>query len=75
MVLYDLKQRLNHAYEDSEYADGLEKTDALIRKFSEDLRLKAWHLGEKLYIEKPKVFVSRIESYWKTAHIELEEIQ
>lgn len=73
--LYDLKKRLHQIYEDSEYTDDLAKTDALIEKYSEELRLKAWSLGEKLYTEKPKVFVSRIESYWKTAHRELEEIQ
>jgi hypothetical protein len=75
LVLFDLKQRFHQIYEDSEFADDLTKTDTLIEKFSEELRLKAWHLGEKLYIEKPKFFVSRIESYWKTAHRELDEIQ
>lgn len=73
--LYDLKRRLHEIYEDSDYAEDLAKTDALIEKFSEELRIQAWHVGEKLYAENPKLFVSRIENYWKTAHRELEEIR
>ena len=72
--LYDLNRRLHEIYENSDYAEDLAKTDALIEKFSEELRFKAWNSGKKLYTEKPKDFVARIESYWKTAHSELDEI-
>lgn len=73
--LYDLKTRLNTIYEGSEYTGDLAKTDALIEQFSEEIRTKAWSLGEKIYAEKPKLFVGRIKKYWKVTHRELEQSQ
>ena len=66
--LCDLKSRLNAIYQDSEYTEDLTKTNALIDKFSEEIRTQSWTLGEKIYAEKPKNFTKRIKKYWIAAH-------
>lgn len=66
--LYDLKNRLHKLYNDSEYSDDLNRFEKSIDSFSSELREDAHRLGEKIYAEKPKVFIKRIGKYWKAAH-------
>lgn len=71
--LYDLKNRIYVVMDDSIYEKERKHLSRLILELSNEKRQKARFLGEKIYAEKPKLFVSRIKKYWKIAHRELEQ--
>lgn len=66
--LYDLQKKLNAEYDTVEHKAELENLNALIKEFSNEKRKDAYVLGEKIYAEKPKAFVKRMEKYWKATH-------
>jgi CHAD domain-containing protein len=48
----------------------LEALIALIDQRRGELQLQARRLGERVYVEKPQAFTSRLEVYWQTWHSE-----
>ena len=65
--LFDLRAKLYEDFNTPEYKVELKELDALIHKMSREKRTKAWQLGEKIYAEKPKQFIKRMQTYWKSA--------
>ncbi len=50
-------------------SDQLEHLRRLIAKRREELQTEAFAYGERLYAEKPKRFVGRLESYWQATKL------
>jgi CHAD domain-containing protein len=54
------------AVRDSKNAKKAEPFLAMIKKRQTELQATARPLGERVYAEKPKVFLARIEKYWRS---------
>jgi CHAD domain-containing protein len=64
---HDLTVLLAYAREHSTALDGTERLhafEAVVRGRREELQADAFAYGERLYADKPKVFVGRIERWW-----------
>ena len=51
-------------------SDQLDHLRRLIAMRREELQKEAFAYGERLFAEKPKRFVSRLESYWDAPRID-----
>lgn len=65
--LAELGDRLRKNPELADGEEGLHAIEGLIANKMEYHQNGAWPLGEKLYAEKPKHFVKRLETYWKSS--------
>lgn len=66
--LQEFKNQLQQVFHSEEYSDWLQELEPLIEEFSNEKRAAALELGDKIYIEKPRDFIKRIEKYWKVAN-------
>ena len=66
--------RQNVVQQSDKFSDGkdIEVLVALIDQRHEELQRIAKPLGERIYVEKPKVFVGRLQTYWQAWRSERE---
>ena len=70
--LNEFKNQLQHIFHSEEYDKWLNEQEHFIENFSNEKRKEALVLGDKIYVEKPKIFVSRIRKYWEVETAGLE---
>lgn len=60
-----LHKRITEHVNDTVDVKEIEVLVSLINQRREELQMKARPLGERIYVEKPKAFVGRLEAYWE----------
>jgi len=60
-----LHKRITDQVNDTVDVKEIEVLASLINQRREELQMKARPLGERIYVEKPKAFVGRLEAYWE----------
>jgi CHAD domain-containing protein len=60
-----LRQRVLEQTEHSSDRTDLEALVALIDQRRGELQVEARHLGERVYVEKPRAFIARLKVYWQ----------
>jgi CHAD domain-containing protein len=66
---HDLAELVLILYEESQYFSNgisIEPLEKIVFKQRKKLQQASWSIGERIYVEKPKDFVKRIRSYWKS---------
>jgi hypothetical protein len=65
-----LRQRVLEQAEKSGDRTTLEALVALIDQRRGELQVEAQPLGERVYVEKPRAFVARLQAYWQAWRVE-----
>ena len=68
-----LREKVSEQLEQSENRTEIEALVALIDQRRNELQLSAKVLGERIYAEKPRAFVTRCETYWQTLRSEVKD--
>lgn len=68
-----LREKVSEQLDQSENRTEIEALVALIDQRRNELQLSAKALGERIYAERPRAFVSRCETYWQTLRSEVKD--
>ena len=64
---HDLVVLVSWAHEHAPTGDGMDSFEELVRRRRAELQQEAFALGARIYADKPKAFVRRLERWWEAS--------